>query len=50
MTKKILKCAPLTYTVPFIREGVGSLITNLSSEEKFKQLMGIRGYVEVSNG
>lgn len=50
MTKKILDCSPLTYSVPFIREGVSSMIQSLSDEAKFKQFMGIRADVEISDG
>jgi len=50
MTKKILDCSPLNYSVSFIREGVSSLIRNLSSEENFKKFMGIRADIAITDG
>jgi hypothetical protein len=41
ITRKVMDCSPEAYAVPLIREGVGQLIHDISTEDKLKTFLGI---------
>lgn len=49
ITRKVLDCSPLAYSVPFIREGVSKLIKDISTEDLFKAYMGISKDIDISD-
>jgi elongation factor P--beta-lysine ligase len=49
ITRKVIDCSPIAYSVPIIREGVSKLIKDISTEELFKAFMGIGKDVDISD-
>jgi len=49
MARKVLDGSPMTYSVPFIREGVSQLIAGIATEEKFKTFLGISGATNIAD-
>ena len=49
ITRKVIDCSPIAYSVPIIREGVSKMIKDISTEELFKAFMGIGKDVDISD-
>lgn len=44
-----MECSPNLYSVPIIREGVAQMISDISTEDKYKRFLGIRMDIELSS-
>jgi hypothetical protein len=49
ITKKVMDCSPVIYSLPLIRQGVSHVIQDISSQENFKKFMGIGPDVDISD-
>jgi len=49
IARKVLDGSPMTYSVPFIREGVSQLIRAIATEQKFKSFLGISAGTDISD-
>ena len=48
ITRKVLGCSPMTFAVPFIREGVSHTIREVSTEANFKAFLGIAQSTDIA--
>jgi hypothetical protein len=49
ITKKVMDCSPVNYSLPLIREGVSQMIKDISTQDKFKKFMGIGADVDIAD-
>ena len=49
ITKKVMDCSPIIYSLPLIREGVSQMIKDISDGDKFKKYMGIAADVDITD-
>ena len=47
ITKKVIDCGSDIFIVPFIRQGVGCVIKNLSTEDKLRKYFGISKQIKI---